>query len=317
VRHPVFGRGTAVEVGVFSPAESHEYFTDRNLADDGAAELATELGHEPLAMARAAAYMQAERLGCTDYLNRWIDRRKTVADPATAAVLLAVDAARKKVQKQALPALRLAAVLDPAGQPAAVWKSAAVTAYLAGATDAGMRAVALLHRYGLVDHDRRLGARAVRVHPDTAHTVRENTPADLRDAAARTAADAVLAAWPADDAYPQHADHVQVLRANAIILARLDGDPLWQPEAHDLLWRAGGDVAVAEDLVRDRAARHGDGDAQTLTARRILATSYRRAGRPGDAVRELERVVSGYEALGDPVAVEIRALLAKVREELL
>ncbi|GAA0896373.1 hypothetical protein GCM10009558_084160 [Virgisporangium aurantiacum] len=198
-----------------------------------------------------------------------------------------------------------------------MWKSAAVTEYLAGAADAGMRAVALLHRYGLVDHDRRLGAWAVRVHPETAHAVRKNTPADLRDAAARTAADAVLDAWPADDAHPHRADHVRVLRANAIILARLDGDPLWQPEAHDLLWRAGADIDVAEGLVRDRTARHGDGDAQTLTARRILATSYRRAGRPGDAARELERVASGYEALGDPIAAEVRDLLAKVREELL
>jgi hypothetical protein len=316
VRHPVFGRGTAVEVGVFSPAESHEYLADRRLAGEGAAELAAELDHQPLALARAAAYMEAERVGCTDYLNRWIDRRKTVADPATAAILLAVDAAGKR----ALPALRLAAVLDPAGQPAAVWKNAAVARYLAdggsGTADAGMRAVVLLHRYGLVDHDRRLGAWAVRVHPDTAHTVRNNTPANLRDAAARTAADAVLGAWPDDDAYPHHAEAVQVLRANANTLARLDGDPLWQPAAHDLLWRAGSDIGVAEGLVRDRVARRGNADAHTLTARWILAASYRDAGRPADAARELEQVVSGYEALGHPGTGAARELLATVRDEL-
>lgn len=234
VTDPVFERGAAVEVGAFSPAESHEYFADRRLADDdGAADLATELGHQPLALARAAAYMHAERVGCADYLTRWIDRRKTVADPATAAILLAVEATRDQV----LPALRLAAVLDPAGQPAAVWKNKSVTAYLGpGTPDAAMRAVALLHRYGLVDHDRRLGARAVRVHRDTAHTVQKNMTADLRDAAARAAADAVLDVWPADDAYPEFAEHVQVLRANAAALARLDGEPLSQ---HDLLRRAG------------------------------------------------------------------------------
>lgn len=311
---PVFSRGTTVEVGAFSPAESFEYLADCKLADDDVAELATELGHLPLALARAAAYLRAERLGSRDYLNRWIDRRKTLADPATAAVLLAA-------QERALPVLILAAVLDPAGQPAAVWRNKAVTRHLAGTPNAALRTVALLSRYGLVEYDARLGAWAVRVHPDTAHTVQKNTPAALRDAAARAAADAVLDVWPQDDAYPRQAEHVQVLRANASTLARLDGDPLWRPSPHDLLWRAGTSLdraalwAAAIEYWR-HLAETGDrlGHPMGLTARTNLATVFWQAGEPAEAIAQLERVIAALGA-DHPDAQAAGALLATWRPE--
>jgi hypothetical protein len=310
VTAPVFSRATAVEVGPFTAAESHEYLAGCALADEDSAELATELEHRPVALFRAAAYLRAERLACRDYLNRWIDRRKTVVDPAEAAVLLALDAVRRNGPAgQALPVLRLAAVLDPAGQPAAVWKSAAVARHLAaGRGDVALRIVAALRRYGLVDYDYRLGARAVRMHPDTAHAVRKNTSADLYDAAARTAADAVLDVWPDDDAYPEHAELVQVLRANAHVLGRLDGDPLWRPDPHELLWRAGISLERAGlhtaavgywQHLADIGERRGRPDS-TLTAMGRLAASQRDAGQTAAAVVSYERVVAGLADLRGP-----------------
>lgn len=392
-----FSRATAVEVGPFTADEAHGYLTDCKLADEDAAELAAELDHLPIALFRAAAYLRTERLACRDYLNRWIDRRKIVADPAEAAVLLALDAAQRSGPAgQALPVLQFAAVLDPAGQPAAVWKSAAV----AGRGDVALRIVAALQRYGLVEYDYRLGARAVRMHRGTALAVRKNTSADLRDAAALTAADAVLDVWPDDDAGAGNAELVQALRANTDALARLDGDPLWRPDPHELLWRAGisleraglhaaaigywqrladtgarlgrpgatltavgrlaasqqgaGQTAaavasyervvegltdaaraldarenlamayLADDRVDDalqmaeRLVASNDDDERMIKARWILATCYRRTGRPADAAAELELVADGYAALRGPDHPDTRAvweILAAVQEE--
>ncbi|GAA0909533.1 hypothetical protein GCM10009557_84080 [Virgisporangium ochraceum] len=299
-------RWTRVEVGPFTAAEAHEYLTDCKLVDDDAADLVAELGHLPLALHRAVSYLRAERVACGDYLQRWIDRRKTVVDPAEAAVLLAVDAAhRYRPTGRTLPALRMAAVLDPAGQPVAVWANAALVGFLTGGEPGnaatGIRAATVLHRYGLVDHDRRLGAWAVRMHPDTAHAVRKNLPADVRDDAARAAADAVLDTWP---------DHVQVLRANAVFLARLDGDPLWRPEPHELLWRAGialeraGLSAAAieywQHLVDTGERLHGPRHRATLIAVGRLAASQGDAGDTTAAVATHERVVAGLAELDGP-----------------
>jgi hypothetical protein len=306
------GRATAVAVGPYTAAEAHEYLTDCGLADEDADELAAELDHHPLALYRAAVYLRTERLACRDYLNRWVDQRKTVFDPAEAAVLLALAAVQRSGPAgQALPVLRLAAEFDPAGQPAVVWKSPAVAGYLAGygakSRDAALRVVAALKRHGLAEYDGRLGAWTVRMHPGTAHAVRKNTPDDLRDAAARTAADAVLDVWPDDDAYPGNAELVQVLRANAHFLARLDGDPLWRPEPHELLWRAGISLERAElhaaaiaywkHLVGVGERVSGPRHQGTLIAVGRLATSLRGAGRNAGAVAAYERVVDGLSAV--------------------
>lgn len=305
----VFARATAVEVGPFTAAEAHEYLADCGLADDDSAELAAELEHLPLALFRAAAYLRTERLACREYLNRWIDKRKTVVDPTEAAVLLALDAARRTgAADPALPVLQLAAALDPAGQPAAVWRSTAVARYLGRRPEAALRTVAALQRYGLVEYDYRPGARAVRMHPGTAHAVHRMADEGPRDAAARTAADAVLDGWPDDDTYPGSADLVQVLRANAYALARLDGDPLWRPKPHELVWRAG--------LSLERAGLHGAAighwqhaadtgerlgqPESTLTAVGRLAASQRDAGQTAAAVASYERVVEGLADLHGP-----------------
>jgi hypothetical protein len=311
-----FEQGTTpVEVGPFTAAEAHEYLTDCKLVDDDAADLAAELGHLPAALHRAVSYLRTERLACADYLQRWIDRRKTVVDPVEAAVLLAVDAAQQhRPVGRALPTLRMAAVLDPAGQPTAVWTHSAVVGFVTGGEPAnaatGVRAAAVLHRYGLVEHDRRLGAWMVRMHPDTAHAVRTNLPPGVRDDAARAAADAVLDTWPDDDAYPQYAVHVQVLRANAVFLARLDGDPLWRPEPHELLWRTGisleraglhaAAIAYWQHLVDTGERLNGPRHLATLTAVGRLAASRRDAGETTAAVATYERVVEGLAAVHGP-----------------
>jgi len=70
-----------VDVGLFTDEESLGYLETKlgtHLAE-GAAELATTLGHLPLALAQAAAYQLDRYLTCRDYLARWSDRRRTLA----------------------------------------------------------------------------------------------------------------------------------------------------------------------------------------------------------------------------------------------
>ncbi|MGW2870958.1 NB-ARC domain-containing protein, partial [Kitasatospora sp. NPDC001225] len=110
------GDRALVDVSTYSPAESAAYLGERlerakcaRFLDEHAAELAEELGHLPLALAHAAAYMVNTRRSCGRYLELFRDRThsldtvlpaRTGADgyrgPVTAALLLALDAAQQE-----------------------------------------------------------------------------------------------------------------------------------------------------------------------------------------------------------------------------
>lgn len=181
------GGRTVIEVDVYDETESNAYLTERfrtagapQLLDAGAAPLAEALGHLPLALSHAAAYMINESVGCAAYLGLFGDRRSHLdavmpanTDPSgwnrsiAATLLVALDAAQDCAPVGlALPALRLAAVLDPAGHPDTLWTDPDVSAYLnrydllgsGGVTVAQARAaMRLLHRYGLTSHDPQAG----------------------------------------------------------------------------------------------------------------------------------------------------------------
>jgi hypothetical protein len=216
--------------------------------------------------------------------------------------------------------MNLAAVLDPAGHPEALWATSAARAYLTahrtrttseetrGSAEAvtprqARAALLQLDRYGLATLDEQAGHRAVRIHALTARAARETTPA-RQAAAVRAAADAVLALWP-------DADHDQpgltaVLRASATTLtthAAHAGDALWTPDGgHNLLWRAGLSLLAAG--LHNPAITHWEhtaGTAQrilgpehpdTLSAQASLAASYRQAGRTGEAISIEEKVAA-------------------------
>jgi hypothetical protein len=258
---PSAGRAAPVEVGVFSERESQAYLTAR-LADDGADsggtdEVARQLGHLPLALSYAAAYMVNEGVDCRGYLGRLVNRG--APDKAvTASALLAAESANAQAPVGlALPVLRLAATLDPAAHPGRVWNAPEVAQYLAGQRTqlaAIGEALAVLDRYGLVSFDPANPVWTVRMHGDTAAAVRSAMPAEVHRAAAQAAADAVLGIWPDPDDYPDGAVWVAVLRANAAALASQDGDPLWHGNSHELLFRAGMSLTFAE--LHDAADRY-------------------------------------------------------------
>ncbi len=143
----LFGNGRArIDIDVYESEESAAYLERRlgrkhaHLLDDGAGALAEHLGHLPLALSIAAAYLIEKEKTCSEYLELFRARKARLAellpgpDPdgyrreVAVTLLLALDAAQaSEPLGLAVPAIRLAALLDPAGHPDALWTTPAVT----------------------------------------------------------------------------------------------------------------------------------------------------------------------------------------------
>ncbi|XVU30506.1 tetratricopeptide repeat protein [Actinoplanes sp. CA-054009] len=136
---------TLAEVGLFTPAQSAAYLTRRlearpDLADDPAA-LAEALGHLPLALAQASAYLLDQEVTGTAYRALLATRRLDDLSPATlpddqdrtlaATWSLSVESAdRAPHPGLARPVLSLASVLAANGIPEEVLHTPAVTSWL-------------------------------------------------------------------------------------------------------------------------------------------------------------------------------------------
>jgi hypothetical protein len=125
-----------IDIDVYTPRESVTYLTDRltdmdraHLLDDRAGDLATAVGHLPLALSHAAAYMIIQEEGCTAYLARYATGAERLAElmPASADP----DAYGRPVAVTLLLALEAADTAEPAGlarPPPWRWPSATRTA---------------------------------------------------------------------------------------------------------------------------------------------------------------------------------------------
>ncbi|MFD7416427.1 tetratricopeptide repeat protein [Kitasatospora purpeofusca] len=343
----VTGNGRArVDIGTYTPDEASAYLSERltaadstHLLDDRTTDLVRALGLLPLALAHAAAYMVNEDADCAYYLGLFTDRasRLTALLPpgadtdgygrqVTTSLLLALDAAtRREPVGLAVPAIRLAAHLDPAGHPQQLWATEAVTRYLtthrtpsphdspaAGpvTVEQARSALRLLHHYALITHDPRNGDRAVRLHALTARAARETTPVTDTPVIAHAAADALRAVWPEPE--HEHASHelTTVLRANTDALTDLAGDHLWRFKGHHVLFTSGTSLLRAglsfaavthwQRLTTDAERLLGDDHPDTLLARGNLAASYWEAGRTNDAITLGERVSADRERILGP-----------------
>ncbi|WP_231650384.1 tetratricopeptide repeat protein, partial [Streptomyces clavuligerus] len=352
MKGPMGGGRARVDIDVYEPAESAAYLRERlhgenmgHLLDDQAPTLADALGHLPLALGLAAAYMANEELTCAAYLRRFTDRRTRLNEALpdwadmegygrqiTTALLLSLDAARATdTTGLAEPVLRLTALLDPAGHPHTLWTTQTLLNHLTTThttpqapqitADHTHSALRLLHRYALLTCDTRAEPRAVRIHALTARAVRENVSDPVLPELAGTAGDALLEIWPEAD--QPHADLAAVLRANTDALAHHTGDHLWHPEGHTVLYHAGrsllnaglhGPAITYWQHMTERAEQLlGDEHPGTLTARANLASSYWQAGRTEKAITILEQVVEDRQRLlGDehPGTLTARANLA-------
>ncbi|MFD9856112.1 tetratricopeptide repeat protein, partial [[Kitasatospora] papulosa] len=327
-----------VRVDVYTPVEAASYLRTRltddeagHLLDDTVDELAAALGYLPLALGHAAAYMLNQDLTCTRYLKLYNDSSRRLHEVLPEAadadgygrqiattLLLSLDAAqRTEPAGLARAALQVAAYLDPAGHPYALWNTPAVLAHLtahrapAPAPDAAEDApdvtaeeaeavLRVLHRYALITNDRRQEPRAVRIHALTARAIRETTPVAAPARLAHATAEALLGMWPDPDV--THPGLAAALRTNTDHLHRHTSNHLLQHQVHPVLYRAGNSLLYAGlasaavaywDTLSDLSQQIlGSDHLQTLTTRNNLAQSYWQAGRTSEAIAVHEAVLT-------------------------
>ena len=224
----------------------------------------------------------------------------------------------------ARPILQLTSPLDPNGIPQTVLTSPPALQYLAlhraapalltplpgeaaetreaphvGEEDA-VAALRALHRLSLLDHNPAQPHTTVRVHQLVQRVTSEALSASARDQLARTAADALLAAWPDGELDTARA---RTQRANSDSLADHAHEALMQPGAHPLLLRTGrslgesGQVAAAAayfQRLRTQARRQlGPDHPDTLAIGWALAHWQGEGGHPTAAVTTLTDVLAG------------------------
>ncbi|MEV0992459.1 tetratricopeptide repeat protein [Streptomyces sp. NPDC049949] len=340
-----------VTVDLFTPDEAVTYLTatltahHRHETRGQLTALAADLGHLPLALAQAGAYLIDSGLDCAAYRLLLADRARTLADvlpepdalpddhatTVAAAWSLSIERAdRLRPAGLARPMLQLTAMLDPNGIPAPVLTAPPALAYLTehrthseDASRSGRRqqvsvqdaadALRCLHRLNLIDHAPTTAHQAVRVHNLIQRAVRDSLPADRHDQLARTAADALTDAWPEVE---RDTDLAGALRANTEALTSQAKDALWHLKVHPVLYRTGtslgqsGQLTAAithfRRLVDATRDRLGPDHPDTLTVRGMLAPYL---GRAGDAV-------AAADAFADLLADCLRVLGADHRNTL-
>ncbi|MCX5123284.1 tetratricopeptide repeat protein [Streptomyces sp. NBC_00347] len=322
--------GRLVPVGLFTPAEATAHLRHaltaqgRSEPEADLAALAEDLGHLPLALSQAAAYLVDTGLSAAAYRTRLADRARQLADllpepgelpddqsaPAAAAWSLSVDRANElRPAGLARPMLQLAAMLDPNGIPEQVLTGESTLGHLtdhrlfehrysptpkppAVTEEEAAGALRALHRLSLIDHSPAEAHQAVRIHQIVQRAIRESLGPDYRDALAHIAADALIAAWPDTE---RDVGLTSALRANATALIACADRSLYQPAVHPVLYYLGeslgnsGQVSAAIhhfQLVTNTATQGlGPDHPSTLRSRSDLA-AWR--GEAGDTVGAAE-----------------------------
>ncbi|MFE6281385.1 tetratricopeptide repeat protein [Streptomyces sp. NPDC057877] len=343
-----------VTVGLFTPRDAAAYFTavlaahGRHEPSDQIDGLAADLGHLPLALAQAAAYVIDTDVTCADYRRLLADRLRKLADllpepsalPDDQAVTVAATwslsiehADRLRPLGLARPMLQLAATLDPNGIPTDVLTSRPVLTHLTRhrtpdtrppapiTTEDATGALHALHRLSLVSH---APGRPVQLHGLVQRSVREQLPPELLAGTVRAAADALLQAWPRTE--PDFATG-QRFRANAETLRAHDEDLLWSDhDVHEVLLRLGqslGSAALmraAMDHYRQLAAtserKYGPGSPRTLGCRGNSLRFLRITAHPAEAVAAYTELAADCAWLAGPddhATLDARGELAAAR----
>src|SRR5580704_16482412 len=331
-----------VPVGFFSVREALNCLTERLSVNPaqrhGAIDLIEALGREPLALAQASSVVANSTLACRDYRDYFARRRQQIGVaagevPSAAAVTwtLSLGQAESLLRGDSVRRmLVLIALLDGHGIPGTVLTTSAVLSYLGGVPTPFSSAVdpkpawdALhaIERAGLITVNRAESPPTIGMNSVVQAAIRLVAPASFQDTAARTAATALLEAWPIDESLPWTAAS---LRANAVSLHGTATDVLWADGCHPLLMRAGrslDEARLAGPAVEHwrELAVHCDnklvpGHPDTLVVASYLAAAYLAAGYAADSVTWYQRVLAerGRElAPGHPAIIATRVSLAR------
>ncbi|WP_211222457.1 tetratricopeptide repeat protein [Actinokineospora enzanensis] len=308
-------------VGAFTSEQSTAYLR-AVLGELDVAELASLLGHLPLALGQAAAYIaMVPGMTCANYVRQWRAQRAALsrmfpadragADGRTDTVAttwsISIEAAdRLDPVGSARPMLALMSVLDPHGIPLRVLTSAPVRQYLsADGGESTARALGCLQRFNLVTIDRDRPTPVVRVHALVQQVAREQLSSTALAETARTAAGALLVCWPPVE---RDTGFATMLRANAAALSEHAEQHLWQLRRHAVLFRAANSLGTAGQV--SAAITHyrrlhatvdrvfGPDHPETLKARHNLA------GWLGESGDVLGAVQSYIDLLADRLRVQ-------------
>src|SRR5581483_265415 len=138
------------------------------------------------------------------------------------------------------------------------------------------------------------GTRTVRMHASVQAAVRAYLPGTELEQVVLAAANALTETWP-QNAGPERDEQLeQAFRASAAALRDGDGEVLWKPEAHPLLFRAGlslersglpeSAIAYWKSLAATSTILLGSAHADAVAARDRLAAAYEAAGRFAEAI---------------------------------
>ena len=304
-------------VGPFNSREALSYLMGRLSADPsqrlGAVELISELGSEPAALAQASAVIASYGMSCHDYRDYFVRRREQLTVPSGAPSAAAVTwtlsfehADQLAADGSAKLLLALATLLDGHGIPRTVFATPAAGGFLAGGGEApagserDVVALAALERAGLLTVEPVTAPPTVRISPVLQATLRAAMPEGMRERAARSAADALLQAWPEPELPGWPASG---LRSGAATLRQIAGDLLWADGCHPLLLQAGESLDRARltepavdhwhDLATTSERLLGAGHPDTMLACQRLADAYLAAGRADDAAAWFQWVLDG------------------------
>ena len=298
-----------VPVGRFSLREAISYLSGRLSADpdkrQGVIELAQELDFEPVALNQASSVIANSPLSCRDYRAQFVRRRDQLAEqsgarPSAAAVTWMFSFGRVGQLAPGTSAqllLALAALLDGHGIPQTVFAAPAVDDFVAGdggvaaSSERAGAALAVLEQAGLLTVEPVTSPPVVRISPVLQAALRAAMPKGMPDQAAKSAADALLQAWPEEELPGWPATG---LRSCVATLRQITGNLLWDDGCHPLLVRAGDSLdharltGPAVDHWRDLATTSGrllgDRHPDTMLAGRRLADACLAAGRADDAI---------------------------------
>ncbi len=327
-------RWTHVLMKGYTPEEANDYLTSRlgeywqgaDLANvlDGSSDLVEELGCLPVALSQAAAYVSDAKITCRTYQVALKSKSATLSRlfPATATPVgyprtvpmiwsLAIDLAdAREPRGLARPASHIAAVIEPACCPRALWTTKAIAQYvsehgpptplLAANVDDVDQALVSLSRLSVVSlsvHTPMVVV--VRVHPLAQRAIWETLGDCQRDQVITAAADALVELWPEQEIDPL----IPLLQMTSENLRKVDEhDALFSADVHPVLFQAGtslgrmGRMSKARDYFREIAGkaenRFGKAHRSTLTARRLWAFWMGRAGDPARARDDFGQLVA-------------------------
>lgn len=306
-----------IPVGAFSRREALTYLVGRLATDldqrQGAIDLVSDLGDEPLALALASAVIASSELTCHDYREHFLRKREelfgaaaiAVAEPAAGATTwaLSVEHADLLAPGSAHALLVLAALLDGDGMPNTIFSTSAVRAYCpqdsaySGAGGPVAEGLAALEHAGLISVDPSSTPPLIRMTWLIQTAVRSAMPQMMLKGAVTTAADALLEIWPADDPPEWLA---RALRSCTDNLRHKSGDLLFDGGVHAVFMRAGASMDAArltgpavtywEELAATSSRVLGADHPATVGINERLARAYLAAGRAAESVSLLDRL---------------------------